>query len=148
MRTEITLGNPEDSTRSNFESLCNELNLRWFSYKEDAGHGKSQAAAQKQRVVYFIHENGLTTGVKFVYKHEMSDQVLAFSVHRMSPRHHDASFVAWAGRQGMRLQTTMSEASRREVQRQKAMLEAMKEASAAGEMTAVEAGVAPVAVAL
>lgn len=147
MRTEIKFENgkkQEERVFIDLSGLCNELNLRWFSYQEEVKGQKDDNGKPKMRTVYFIHENGLTTGVKFVTKRDMTEHVLAFSSHCASPRNRGASFVAWAGLRGCRILTTMSEEQRKEVQRAKAALAAMKEASAAGEMVNVEAGVAPV----
>lgn len=147
MRTEIQFENgkkQEERVHIDLNGLCNELNLRWFSYQEEVRGQKDENGKQKMRTVYFIHENGLTTGVKFVTKRDMSEHVLAFASHRASPRRRNADFISWAGVRGCRILTTMSEEARAEVRRAKAALEAMKEASSAGEMVNVEAGIAPV----
>lgn len=130
------------SARVDLSRLCEKLNLRWFSYQEEIpGQRGVPPEDRAKRTVFFIHERGTETGVKFMRKREMADQVVLFYVARLVWR--DEVFVQWAGRRGLHILTTMSEADRKEVQRQKAALEAMKEASAAGEMVNVEAGLAP-----
>ena len=146
MRTEIEMENGrkrEEHIRIDLQGLCGECNLNWFSYQE-CGNCKEvlvncQCKKEKRapRTVYFIHENGLTTGAKYLRKQEMAENVLAFSIHRLVPRNRHNSFIAWAGVRGARILTTMSEEARNEVRRAKAALEAMKEASAAGEVVAV-----------
>jgi hypothetical protein len=139
----------DDRPRIDLDGLCESNDLRWFSYQECANCRKHVTFCQCEKdkkdhkVVYFCHESHLDTGVKFYKKRDMAEQVLLFDSHRMSPRYRDASWVAWAGNRGLRILTTMNEADRAEVQKRKAALAAMKEASASGEMVNVEAGVAP-----
>ena len=132
--------------------LCAEMNLRWFSYKECSNCRKveTDCSCTKDkadlRVVYFISERGESTGLKFSRKRDMAEQMVSYYSTWAGPR--ALSLVIWGGQRGCRILTTMSEASRKEVQRAKASLEALKEASRAGEHATVEAGVAPVEVVL
>src|SRR5690348_12312115 len=100
MRTEIKFEHgkkQEERVHIDFIGLCNELNLRWFSYQEEVKGQKDDNGKPKMRTVYFIHENGETTGVKFIAKRDMSEHVLAFASHRSSPRYRYTDFIAWAG---------------------------------------------------
>lgn len=146
MRTEIEMENgrkKEEFIRIDLPGLCGECNLNWFSYQE-CGNCKevlTNCLCKKEkrapRTVYFIHEHGFTTGAKYLRKQEMAENVLAFSIHRLVPRNRQNSFITWVGVRGARILTTMSEAARNEVRRAKAALEAMKEASASGEIVTV-----------
>lgn len=143
-RVEIEIGKPEtaqqkdekayQAARIDINHLCKIENLRWFSYKEcfncrrleidcECKDGKADI-----RVVYFIHERGLETGVKFLRKRDMAEHTMLFSVAKLCWP--GESFVVWSGRRGARILTTMSMESREEVQAQRAALEAMKEVSA------------------
>lgn len=135
------------ASRVDLNALCKIENLRWFSYKECFYCHRLEVDCECKpdkadiRVVYFIHERSTSTGCKFLRKRDMAEHTMLYSIARLCDPTH--SFVIWSGRRGCRILTTMSEESRKEVQRAKATLEAMKEASAAGEMVNIEAGVAP-----
>lgn len=144
---------PEQKDEQHFErarvdlnGLCKSHNLHWLSYKEcfACRQTDTNCSCKKEnkdiRVVYFIHERGETTGLKFLRKLDMAEAVVNFVA---AQRMRDVSLVIWGGRQGFRVLTTMSAEKRAEIKAHKAALEAMKEASAAGEMVNVEAGVAP-----
>ncbi len=155
-RVEIEIGKQETpaqkderrAARIDLNGICKSLGLRWFSYKEcfNCRKVETDCACSKEkadlRVVYFIHERGLTTGVKFVRKTDMAETAVQF--HAARSTWSDIDLVIWAGRRGLRILTTMSPEKRAEIQAAKAALEAMKEASASGSFANVEAGVAPV----
>lgn len=137
------------ASRIDLNGICKHLGLRWFSYKECFHCHKVEVDCQckkdKQdlRVVYFIHERNLTTGVRFNRKTDMAETMVQY--HAACSTWDDTELVLWAGRRGLHILTTMSAEKRKEVQAAKAALEAMKEASAAGEHVNVIAGVQPVA---
>lgn len=133
--------------RIDLNYLCKLENLRWFSYKECLYCRNLEIDCECKpekadiRVVYFIHEHGTTTGCKFLRKRDMAEHTMLYSIARLCWP--EESFVLWSGKRGVRILTVMSEERRKEVQQARAALEAMKEASAAGEMVNIEAGLAP-----
>lgn len=159
-RVEITVEKPESpeqkdtrkASRIDLNGICAHLACRWFSYKEcfhcHRVEHDCECKDEKQdlRVVFFIHERSdtvgnETTGLRFNRKNDMAEAMVQY--YAASAAWPDISLVRWAGARGIRILTTMSEEKRKEIQARKAELEAMKEASAAGEMVNVEAGVAP-----
>lgn len=128
-----------------FAGICNALRLHWLKY-EESSPGQAGNEKRETRVMFFIHERGEETGLKFVRRADMEQAIAMYSVRRLFDS--ETSLVAWGGKRGHRIATTMSEESKAEVRRAQEALASMKEASVAGEMANVEAGVGPVTVRL
>lgn len=126
--------------------LCKRMHLRWQSYKEcfNCHNVESLCNCNKEKrdlkVVYFIAQEGFTTGVRYNQKLVMSEDVTAFLAVRLTDR--NAELVPWAGARGRRIMTTMNEEGRKAVQARKEAMRKMQEAVEQGEMANVDAGVA------
>lgn len=115
-RIEIDMNKSNEDTRIDLKGICADLDLRYLQYEEDTGQ-KDQTGTPIFRTVFFIHERGLETGLRFVRKREMAEQMVLFHAARL--RDNNTSLVSWGGRRGLPMRTTVS-AEERALRRQAA----------------------------
>ena len=112
-------------TRVDLNELCKQLHMSWFSFQECAHCKrvveKCDCKECQSRVVFFIHQNELTTGVKFLHKREMAEQVLLFAAANAAKP--DMGWIEWAGRRGLHVQAQTSEEKRKEIRHAREALE-------------------------
>ena len=116
-RVEIVMNaEAAETDRMDFNGLCREMGLRWFSFQEDLPGQKGQS-----RQSYFVYETGLDTGVKFNRKLDMQTEI---QLYWSSRRVHGTALITWAGVRGHRILSTRSAEERAERDRARAVTSA------------------------
>lgn len=115
----------QSAPRVKLGDLCQQMGLHYVTYTEKIPGQKDE------RTVFFIHERGEPTGVKFLRKASMAAEIALFATaHKVF----GTSLVIWAGLRGHHIQSAMDPKEREEKARWRAARAALTSPSTAPEV--------------